>query len=461
MNSKEKVLPAFLTGGGEMGEQIRSFDWSKTSLGSPDTWPQSLRIAVRILLDCPFGMYIAWGSEYIQMYNDGYRPILGSTKHPQALGISTRQTFAEIWTTIGPMFEGVMQGIPIGFPDFILHMDRNGFLEECVFDFSYSPIRLEDGEVGGVLVTVIETTEKVNNFKKLTESNNQLNFAIEATELSSWDYNPLTNQFTGNTRLKDWFGLQHEVQIDLSRAIDVIIEKDRNRVADAIQNALQYQSGGLYDIEYSILNPLTKQERIVRAKGRAWFGDDKTANRFNGTLQDITEQTIARIKIEEREQKFRLLADSMPQFIWTADANGILNYFNQSVYNFSSLNEEELIKEGGWLEIVHPDEREENIKLWFDSVRNGTDFKFEHRFRRYDGEFRWQLSRAKPQLDENGNIQMWVGTSTDIQDQKDFAESLETEVRERTEQLQLITLLRQQKKLQNSEAINGILQQVH
>ncbi len=86
MKAKEKSIPAFLTGGGEMGELIRSFDWLKTSVGSPDTWPQSLRIAVRIMLDSPFAMYIAWGKEYIQLYNDGYRPILGTTKHPHALG---------------------------------------------------------------------------------------------------------------------------------------------------------------------------------------------------------------------------------------------------------------------------------------------------------------------------------------------------------------------------------------
>ncbi|MEO8150279.1 MAG: PAS domain S-box protein [Bacteroidia bacterium] len=185
MKAKEKIMPAFLTGGGEMGELIRSFDWSKTAIGSPDTWPQSLRIAVRIMLDCPFGMYIAWGKEYIQLYNDGYRPILGATKHPQALGTNTRKTFEEIWPTIGPMFDGVMQGTPVGFPDFILHLDRNGFVEECVFDFSYSPIRLEDGEVGGVLVTVIETTEKVKAVKALKESLEDVSlakFAIQKSE---------------------------------------------------------------------------------------------------------------------------------------------------------------------------------------------------------------------------------------------------------------------------------------
>ena len=170
MEIKEKLMPSFLTGGGEMGELIRSYDWSKTALGSPDTWSHSLRIAVRIMLDCPFGMYIAWGNDYIQLYNDGFRPILGILKHPQALGISSPQTFPEIWTTIKPMFEGVMEGTPVGFSDFTLQLNRNGYMEECVFDFSYSPIRLENGEVGGILTTVIETTEKVKALKALQGS---------------------------------------------------------------------------------------------------------------------------------------------------------------------------------------------------------------------------------------------------------------------------------------------------
>ncbi|MCO5951101.1 hypothetical protein, partial [Mucilaginibacter flavidus] len=83
----------FLKGGGEMGELIRSIDWSQTPIEAVESWPTELKIATGIMLSTPFPMYISWGKEYIQLYNDGYRPILGSTKHPQAMGISTRETF--------------------------------------------------------------------------------------------------------------------------------------------------------------------------------------------------------------------------------------------------------------------------------------------------------------------------------------------------------------------------------
>ena len=146
---------------------MRSIDWSKSAVGAVETWPQSLRTALSILLETGFPMYIAWGSAFTQFYNDGYRPILGSTKHPGALGTSTRQTFAEIWDIIGPMFEGVMQGTPTTLVDFMLPLDRHGFTEECYFIFSYSPIRQEDGKVGGVLVTVTETTARVLAARRL------------------------------------------------------------------------------------------------------------------------------------------------------------------------------------------------------------------------------------------------------------------------------------------------------
>jgi signal transduction histidine kinase len=112
-------------------------------------------------------MYIAWGKEFTQFYNDGYRPILGSTKHPAAMGRSTKFTFAEIWNIIGPMFEGVMEGKAVGFTDFMLPMDRHGFTEECYFIFSYSPIKQEDGSTGGVLVTVTETSDRVLGERRL------------------------------------------------------------------------------------------------------------------------------------------------------------------------------------------------------------------------------------------------------------------------------------------------------
>ena len=155
---------------------------------------------------------------------------------------------------------------------------------------------------------------------KIEVAFDDLSFAIEITELGTWDYNPVTNKFIGNNRLKDWFGLPHGEEIDLSVAINMIVEKDRSRVLKMIQRALKDESFGVYDIEYSIFNPLTKQERLVRAKGKSWFGADKKAYRLNGTLLDVTQQSITRELIEAKEKRLSLERKSLHDFFTQAPA---------------------------------------------------------------------------------------------------------------------------------------------
>ena len=188
----------------------------------------------------------------------------------------------------------------------------DGQLGTYYFDFTYKPLRNPAGEVDAILAMTVNVTEQVIARKKLEESKEQLEFAIDAAELGTWDLNPATNKFTANTRLKEWFGVPPEEEVALSLATDVIASKDRQRVTDAIEQALQYSSGGRYDIEYTIVHPVTKQERIVRAKGRAWFTNEQVAYRFNGTLQDITEGKRNIEALVESEQSVRSLIESAP-----------------------------------------------------------------------------------------------------------------------------------------------------
>ncbi|MEO8542011.1 MAG: PAS domain-containing protein [Burkholderiaceae bacterium] len=162
---KSASLPS---GGGDMGARIRAFDWRNSRLGEPEDWPRSLHTALGISLNSGYPMYIAWGPEFTQLYNDAYRSILGPSKHPDALGKSTVDTFAEIWDIIGPMFRSVLDTASAStFTDQMMLMDRNGYLEECYFTFSYSAILDDDDGVGGVFVAAIETTERVLRERRL------------------------------------------------------------------------------------------------------------------------------------------------------------------------------------------------------------------------------------------------------------------------------------------------------
>jgi len=156
------------TGGGDMGALIASIDWSYTPLGPLEQWPQSLQTAVSVCLFSRFPMFLWWGPDLIQIYNDAYRPILGTTKHPAAMGQRGQETWSEIWHIIGPMLEGVYrEGKATWSDDQMLPIDRHGFAEEAFFTFSYSPIFVESVGIGGVFTAVTETTGRVLNERRL------------------------------------------------------------------------------------------------------------------------------------------------------------------------------------------------------------------------------------------------------------------------------------------------------
>jgi PAS domain S-box-containing protein len=162
------AMPAAMAGGGEMGELIRAHDWASTGLGPVETWPQSLLSALSILLSAQSPTFIGWGESLVQLYNDAYRPILGSTKHPASLGQTCQACFPEIWDVVGPMLSRVMAtGEPTWREDELLCLERHGYLEESYFTFSYSAVRAEDGRVGGVWVSCLETSQRVFHERRL------------------------------------------------------------------------------------------------------------------------------------------------------------------------------------------------------------------------------------------------------------------------------------------------------
>jgi hypothetical protein len=152
----------FLAGGGEMGALIRATDWSKTALGPVEGWPQSLRMMVSFLLANRFPLLLWWGSDYISIYNDAYRPILG-TKHPESLGQPVSDCWSEIWHILKPLIDTPFFGGPATWMDDLeVEINRHGFVEETHFTIAYSPVSDESAARGiaGVLATVHEITEK-------------------------------------------------------------------------------------------------------------------------------------------------------------------------------------------------------------------------------------------------------------------------------------------------------------
>jgi signal transduction histidine kinase/CheY-like chemotaxis protein len=159
---------AFLQSPGDMGRLIGAYAWDEHPLGPPESWPQSLKTALSLILNSQHPMWIGWGPQASFLYNDAYLHVLGLAKHPWALGRPVRQVWGEIWEEIGPLVEGVFRrGEPSFVDDMRLFMRRGDFVEETYYSFSYSPIRDESGAVGGLFCPSNDVSPKIIGARRL------------------------------------------------------------------------------------------------------------------------------------------------------------------------------------------------------------------------------------------------------------------------------------------------------
>jgi signal transduction histidine kinase/DNA-binding response OmpR family regulator len=160
-------LPRLPLDDGAVGSLLRGFDWSRTGLGPIERWPASLRAMAAMVLENRFPMNLLWGPDLLQVYNEAYTHVLAD-KHPAAMARPAPEVWHEIWHIIGPQFQRVLGGHGATWNDkLLLPLVRKGFLEETYFTFSYSPVRDDEGGIGGVLVTCQETTADVQGERQL------------------------------------------------------------------------------------------------------------------------------------------------------------------------------------------------------------------------------------------------------------------------------------------------------
>lgn len=279
--------------------------------------------------------------------------------------------------------------------------------------------------------TTMDITEEKHAEEKLRKANEVLEIALQSAQLGTYELNIKNGKANFSTFCKDIFGFDPNMDVTIEdiRAVTHPDDKEATRLLmlDALTNKRNY------DATYRIITK-DKSIRWISTSGKGVYDAEGNLKKLIGVMENITDRKNAEDELNLSVQKFRLLADSMPQFVWTSDTAGNLNYFNQSVFDFTGLTPAQVYLEG-WLQIVHPDDRALNIEKWLHSIQTGEDFLYEHRFKQRNGEYRWQLSRAIAQRNKSGAIQMWVGTSTDIQDQKTFAQDLEARIKERTKEL--------------------------
>jgi PAS domain S-box-containing protein len=407
-------LADFLAGGGEMGALTRAYDWSKTPIGAPDSWPQSLRTALRILLNTNHPMFIWWGPELIQFYNDAYRQTMGPERHPSALGQRGRDCWAEIWPIIGPQIEQVMSGGGATWHENqLIPVTRHGRLEQVWWTYGYSPIDEADG-VGGVLVVCRDLTKEHLAAEALREREAELARVQQIGRIGGLEVDLRTG--FRNRRSPEYLlihGLPpdavNETHEDWVRRIhpddrEATEKKFRDAVAGNVRD---------YTVRYRIIRPNDGELRWISVKSTIERDEDGNPVRLVGAHADITEQVEAERALRQSEAEQRKLAGQLAELnatlaerveektrerdrIWNvsqdlllvADRNGIWQTVNPAWTRTLGWSEAELLnRTSEWLD--HPDDGGTTRAHVRKLIAGDTTVRFESRFRHKDGTYRW------------------------------------------------------------------------
>ncbi|SNS86940.1 PAS domain S-box-containing protein [Noviherbaspirillum humi] len=434
---KQPYAAAFLSGGGETGQLMRTHDWSRSPLGDPSGWPQSLRTVVSLILNSKFPMFVAWGKELIFLYNDSYVEVLGN-KHPAAFGRRFYDIWSEIWEDISPIIDRAMAGEASFHQNLPLLMHRKGFDEQTWFTFSYSPVLDETGAVAGMYCACTETTQQVLLERHQKEENERLRRLFQqAPGIMAVLREP-----------RHVFELVNDAYLQLVGRRELI----GREVRDALPEVVGQGFVELLDKVYATGEPfvgrgipvkLQRQEGDVLEERFVDFVYQPIRN-YTGEVtgifvegHDITEAVRASTALRESEQRLRQLANTIPQLAWMAHSNGHVHWYNDRWYEYTGTTNEEMAG-WGWQKVYDPQQLPEILEAWKHSVATGTPFEATFPMRSASGEFRTFYTRAAPLRDAQGEIVQWFGTNTDVTQIEKAQEELRAANRRKDEFLAML-----------------------
>ncbi|MGH7650268.1 MAG: PAS domain-containing protein [Gemmatimonadaceae bacterium] len=451
----DQTLAPF-TGDGEMANRCRAVDWSKTALGPVEDWPRALAPAVQMTLESPFPISLWCGPLLLLIYNDAYSAVLGA-KHPAALGQPGREVWSEIWPDIGQMFDSIRSGGPSVYAeDARFSMERtDGEPTEAWFTFSLSPVRDEGGDIVAFLNIASETTERVLFRLELEEAR----AAAELAERRLREVFVQAPAFLAVMRGKDYvFEFVNDAYLQLIghrdivgkpvvEALPEVVDQGFITILDRVLETgnpfigretpvmLQRTRSGPMDRVYVdfVYQPLT--DPSGKRIGIVAHGSDVTKGVLARREMELLlrESEKSREKLQQSAARYRFLANAIPVQVWTATADGALDYVSDRAASYFGKTPAEVIGDQ-WLSVLEPDDVDRTLERWRHSLTTGEDYEVE--FRLWSAEhqaYRWHLGRATAQRDEDGEIIAWFGTNTDIEDRKQAEAELKRLTAEATE----------------------------
>ncbi len=413
--------PDFLAGGGQMGALMRSLDWVATPVGPPETWPQALKTTVRLVLTSQHPMFIWWGEALTCFYNDAYSALIGPDRHPSALGRPGREVWAEIWDVIGPQIEFVMAGRGATWHERqLIPITRGEAREDVWWTYGYSPIDDQGSatSVGGVLVICRDVTAEVRAEQAHAEEVDRLRKLFEqAPTFMAILRGPQHTIELANPNYMRLVGYREVLGKTVAEALPDAIEQGYLDLLDAVYRSKKAFTawGAKYAVQVTPGGPVNERfvdfvyQPITDAKGEV------TGIFVEGV--DVTDRASAITALCESEARLRELnADLERQVLERSHVRGrtwqlspdLLGVLNADGY-FESANpawravlgwSEAEISQTSLFRFIHPDDLDRTYAGFEDLKRGNPVLRFENRYRRKDGEYRWLSWVAVPEGDK-------------------------------------------------------------
>ena len=416
-----EAAEALFGGSGEIPSRCRSIDWGATPLGAIDGWPESLHAVIRTCLGAPTIPMAIWiGPEHIFLYNEGYVPLLGSARHPWALGQPAREVWPELWERLGPVLHRVIEhGESIRCEDGRFWLDQ-GRTDEAFFACSFAPIRGARDEIVGALSILQETTERV---RSIPQQHAFLSFALTTLRAAAWDLDLETHTALRSVQHDRIFGYQELLPTwTYEMFLEHVVPEDRERV-DRTFRAIDI--GEDWSLECRIRRA-DAEVRCIWAAGRAAVDPVTRRRHMSGIVQDITERKRAEEALRISEARLKFAQEAAEAGIWHWDlATGEIEWSDQLYRLFGwDRRRSPTVTLGAWRAALHPDDRvraETNLQR---ALTDGTPVSNEDRIVLPSGEVRWVNALGRTTYDNEGTPLYVSGICIDITERKRAEESL-------------------------------------
>ncbi|MBN3875558.1 PAS domain-containing protein [Nostoc sp. JL23] len=281
-----------------------------------------------------------------------------------------------------------------------------------------SPILDASGQLERILLISRDITERKKTELLLQESEARLKLAYKATRSGVWDWDITRNSAHVSEEYCNLFGLDLTTEeVSFEQWLSLLYPDDRTFANEIVSRTIQQQQE-YYETDYRILHP--DGIRWLAARAKVFYDAAGNAVRMLGNVQDISDRKQVEDELRQSEERYRYLAEAIPQLVWTCDASGSCDYANQRLCDYTGLSLEQILGQG-WISGVHPDDRQAAQSLWNNTVDCGSSYRHEYRFKRAsDRSYRWHLVLGMPLKDQRGQVVKWFGTCTDIHDQKEL-----------------------------------------